>query len=149
MLSASHLLVVINSSINFIIYCCVGKKFRDELKQILQEVFNCNWVIQSTIGLVQNTENDYEKKSFGLNEYCETGSRVKYLKWYLLKFTETIRDRWPWVPTYFMRCSQHYNQGMLCCRKKQFWSYVSFSLYPVSVDIMPREEAQHVDRNWI
>merc|ERR1719385_278027 len=30
MLSASHLLVVINSSINFIIYCCVGKKFRDE-----------------------------------------------------------------------------------------------------------------------
>lgn len=34
MLSASHLLLVVNSSINFIIYCCVGKSFRAELQHI-------------------------------------------------------------------------------------------------------------------
>lgn len=35
MLSASHLLLVVNSSINFLVYCCVGKSFRAELKNII------------------------------------------------------------------------------------------------------------------
>eukprot|EP00095_Tigriopus_kingsejongensis_P000943 maker-scaffold360_size197209-snap-gene-0.39 protein:Tk00943 transcript:maker-scaffold360_size197209-snap-gene-0.39-mRNA-1 annotation:"fmrfamide receptor-like isoform x1" len=35
MLSASHLLLVVNSSINFLVYCCVGKTFREELKNII------------------------------------------------------------------------------------------------------------------
>ena len=35
MLSLSHFLLVVNSSVNFIIYCCVGKRFRKELKEIV------------------------------------------------------------------------------------------------------------------
>ena len=34
-LSLQHLLLVVNSSVNFIIYCCVGKRFRKELKLML------------------------------------------------------------------------------------------------------------------
>jgi hypothetical protein len=36
MLSASHLLLVVNSSINVLIYCAVGKSFRAELKALLR-----------------------------------------------------------------------------------------------------------------
>ena len=38
MLSLSHLLLVVNSSINFLIYCCVGKSFRAELKAIMKSL---------------------------------------------------------------------------------------------------------------
>ena len=36
---ASQLLIVINSSINFIIYCCVSKRFRKELKRLLSTAY--------------------------------------------------------------------------------------------------------------
>ncbi|XP_040579060.1 G-protein coupled receptor daf-37 isoform X1 [Lepeophtheirus salmonis] len=39
MLSASNLLLVVNSSMNFIIYCCVGRTFREELKNIVSGIF--------------------------------------------------------------------------------------------------------------
>ena len=35
MVSLNHFLQVVNSSINFIIYCCVAKRFRNELKSVL------------------------------------------------------------------------------------------------------------------
>ncbi len=38
MLSASHLLLVVNSSINVLIYCAVGKSFRTELKSLLKSM---------------------------------------------------------------------------------------------------------------
>ena len=34
-MNISHLLLVVNSSINFIIYCCVAKRFRKEVKILL------------------------------------------------------------------------------------------------------------------
>ena len=38
MLSASHLLLVVNSSINVVLYCVVGKSFRAELKSLARSV---------------------------------------------------------------------------------------------------------------
>ena len=38
MLSASHLLLVVNSSINVLIYCAVGKSFRAELKVLMRSI---------------------------------------------------------------------------------------------------------------
>ena len=37
MLSASHLLLVVNSSINVVLYCVVGKSFRAELKSLARD----------------------------------------------------------------------------------------------------------------
>lgn len=48
MLSLHHLLLVVNSSINFIIYCCVGERFRQELKVMLSSL--CNWLCQCCNG---------------------------------------------------------------------------------------------------
>ena len=33
MANAHHLFLTINSSVNILIYCCVGKEFRDQLKR--------------------------------------------------------------------------------------------------------------------
>ena len=43
--SLSHFLLVVNSSINFIIYCCVGKRFRAELKELVHYV--CRKICQA------------------------------------------------------------------------------------------------------
>lgn len=47
MLHLHHLLLVVNSSINFIIYCCVGERFRSELKAMFSSLFQfltpLNW----------------------------------------------------------------------------------------------------------
>ena len=40
MVSLSNLLVVLNSSVNFVVYCLVEESFRQELKNILHAVFN-------------------------------------------------------------------------------------------------------------
>ena len=40
LLSLHHLLLVVNSSVNFVIYCCVGKRFRQELTMMMAPICN-------------------------------------------------------------------------------------------------------------
>ena len=35
--SANHLLLAINASVNFLIYCSIGKKFKAVLKRVVQK----------------------------------------------------------------------------------------------------------------
>ena len=35
--SANHLLLTINASVNFLIYCSIGKKFKSVLKRVFQK----------------------------------------------------------------------------------------------------------------